>query len=409
MVIRLSISLILLMSAAAAQPTTCFVDKNLDGFFDQIDETDDCDVNGLCPLDKTACTIPAPVPELICPSGGYLVDNCGDAVPTCTYLEPCFDDAGLPVVCPEPIETVQACILDPDPPTPPAVCPLVAGGACIDDGTGTEYCSSPCHDVPASGGYTDQSRPREYIQDDGATDGSGACLDEIRFFEGFAMDCRPVGLQTVFKNCCQDRGKIITDTQGAEGQTPGLPSAAPILFGGLGAAYGAFTSGASSSSAAGVGTSFLGLAFDPTSIALASAFTLMVDLLDLGCDAQDMETGVLRGSGMCHYIDDYCSLNSPFGCVQKKRAHCCFNSKLARIIHEQGRPQLASFFGLPNGGWGTAEVPHCRGFTQIEFQSLDFGQMDLSEYYTELSTRTAAEMQVIMQTEVDEYADDNGI
>ena len=409
MVIRLFFSLPLLLSVGWAQTTTCFLDQNSDGYFDQSNETADCDVNGLCPLDKTACTIEAVVPELVCPAPGYTADNCNDATPTCTYFIPCYDEFGNFILCEEPLDYTQPCIPDPNPPVAPAVCPLANGGACTDDGTGIEYCSSPCYDVAASGGYTDQSRPREYVQDDGASDETGACVDELRFFEGFAMDCRPVGLQTIFQNCCQDRGKVILDTQGGTEQSPGVTSAAPVLFGGLGAAYGAFLGGASSSSAAGIGTSYLGLGFDPTTLALGVAFTLMVDLLDLGCDAHDMETGVLRGSGMCHFIDDYCSLNSPFGCVQKKRAHCCFNSTLARIIHQQGRPQLTSFASYPNGGWGTAEAPHCRGFTQVEFQSLDFGQMDLSEYYNELSTRTASEMEVIMETEIEEYANENGI
>lgn len=408
MVIRTLIAFLLFVSASAAAQTMCFIDRDLDGFFDQADETAECE-DGLCPLDKTACDPGVPIPRLICPEPGEISNNCGAPIPTCLYFRPCLDRHGRPIFCPEPIEEIRACIPDPDPPTSPPTCPLIGGGPCIDDGAGFFCSAAACNDLGDAGGIVDQSRDRVYTQDDGDRDGGGACLDEIRFFEGFAMDCRPVGLVTGFRNCCQDRGKIINDSQGTEGQQPGMVSAAPVLFGALGAAHAAFTGGASAADSATIGSNLLGLGFDPTSISIAAAVTLMIDLLGVGCDSQDMETGVLRGSGMCHEIGDYCAFNTPFGCVQRKRAHCCFNSMLARIIHQQGRPQMAAFAGLPNGGWGTAELPECRGFTPEEFQSLDFGQMDLSEYYTELSTRAAAEMQVIMQTEVDEYADDNGI
>ncbi|AVL47373.1 hypothetical protein CEP74_06175 [Campylobacter jejuni subsp. doylei] len=54
-----------------------------------------------------------------------------------------------------------------------------------------------------------------------------------------------------------------------------------------------------------------------------------------------------------------------------------FTSKLARIINEQGRPQLAK-------GWGSAESPECKGFTPEEFQKLDFSKIDMSEFFGEI-------------------------
>jgi conjugal transfer mating pair stabilization protein TraN len=76
--------------------------------------------------------------------------------------------------------------------------------------------------------------------------------------------------------------------------------------------------------------------------------------------------------------------------VQKAKSFCCFNSKLARIIHEQGRPQLQSF--QPNGAWTgvpgdpnfSVKKPNCRGFTPQEFQALDFNKIDLSEYIEDI-------------------------
>ena len=96
---------------------------------------------------------------------------------------------------------------------------------------------------------------------------------------------------------------------------------------------------------------------DPTSIAISLAINFMMEVLLHGCDSQDMEAGMLRGSGMCHEIGTYCSSKILGICVQKAKSQCCFNSKLGRIIQEQGRPQLKSF----GDGWGDVKSPNCRG------------------------------------------------
>ena len=67
--------------------------------------------------------------------------------------------------------------------------------------------------------------------------------------------------------------------------------------------------------------------------------------------------------------------------IETKKSFCCFNSKLAKVIHEQGRPQLKSFANSP---FGSASNPNCRGFTPEEFQNLDFSKIDLSEWYSEI-------------------------
>jgi hypothetical protein len=76
----------------------------------------------------------------------------------------------------------------------------------------------------------------------------------------------------------------------------------------------------------------------------------------------------------CHYVGSYCSRKIKFiGCVQKKKTFCCFSSPLARIVQEQGRPQLGK-------GWGDPKSPDCSGFTIDEFQKLDFSKIDFSEW-----------------------------
>src|SRR3546814_8217489 len=71
---------------------------------------------------------------------------------------------------------------------------------------------------------------------------------------------------------------------------------------------------------------------DPTSIAISLAVNVMIEFLLSSCDQQDMETGMLRGSGMCVEVGSYCSSKILGICVQKSRSHCCFNTKLGRII-----------------------------------------------------------------------------
>ena len=123
---------------------------------------------------------------------------------------------------------------------------------------------------------------------------------------------------------------------------------------------------------------------------LASGWGIALAALNLGmslfmgsCDKQDILTSTYKESGYCHYVGKKC-IKKLFlvGCVQKAKVYCCFNSKLARIIHEQGRPQLSSFG--PSGGWGDADNPNCRGFTPEEFQSIDFGRIDFSEYVADI-------------------------
>ena len=166
------------------------------------------------------------------------------------------------------------------------------------------------------------------------------------------------------------------------------------------AAYTAFKAGATASQAASSGANALIVGLDPTSIAVSLAINFMMEFLFAGCDSQDMETAMLRSSGMCHEIGSYCTSSFLGICLQKARGNCCFNTKLGRIIQEQGRPQLKAF----NGNlWGTAKKPMCRGFTPEEFQALDFSKIDLSEYYADIEARAQSDIQIDMGERVNAY------
>jgi conjugal transfer mating pair stabilization protein TraN len=87
-------------------------------------------------------------------------------------------------------------------------------------------------------------------------------------------------------------------------------------------------------------------------------------------------------------------------CLRKKEAHCCFISKISRILQEQGRPQI----GKP---WGDPKTEACAGFTITEFQGLNLALMDFSEVYAEFTAaaKIPAEMAVMtdMQAKIAAY------
>lgn len=235
---------------------------------------------------------------------------------------------------------------------------------------------------------------------DGPVDAEGNCLGTIEIFSGRAARCRPAGLLTTFSNCCKDKGKIIKDGMG--GSLTSLSTKIAVakgVFSGMSAAFSAFRAGASAGEAANAGLGAI-VGIDPTSIAVSIAINFMIEVLLQGCDQQDMEVGMLSGSGMCHFVGSYCTTSVLGICLQKAHGNCCFNTKLGRIIQEQGRPQLKSFNAV---GWGTAKKPYCRGFTSEEFQALDFSKMDLSEYYADIEAKAQSQIQVDIQGKIDAY------
>ncbi|MBV1686382.1 conjugal transfer protein TraN [Novosphingobium sp. G106] len=288
-------------------------------------------------------------------------------------------------------------------PTGTYSCPLGAEHACITpQGGGTPMCSPASCTATSSSEIVDEPVADDPgAPADGLVDSQGNCLGSIEIFAGRALRCRPPGLRTTFSNCCKDRGKIVKDGMGSSlASLQTKIAVAKAVFTGMKAAYVAFKAGATAGQAAGAGANAIIAGFDPASIAISLAVNFMVDFLLSGCDQQDMEVGMLRGSGMCHEVGTYCSTKILGICVQKSKGHCCFNTKLGRIIQEQGRPQLRSFNAQ---GWGTPKAPYCRGFTPEEFQALDFSKMDLSEYYADIEARAQSQIQVDIKEKIDGF------
>src|SRR3546814_18377561 len=72
--------------------------------------------------------------------------------------------------------------------------------------------------------------------------------------------------------------------------------------------------------------------------------------------------------GFCHKVGTYCSSSFLGICKTRRTAYCCFESKLSRILQEQGRGQL----GRP---WGAPKREQCLGFPIEEFARLALSVM----------------------------------
>jgi hypothetical protein len=291
-------------------------------------------------------------------------------------------------------------------------CPYGSQYSCVDvTGAGNYQCSPyACQNQTTSSTSTPQDPT--YLQNDGQKDSNGNCLGQTYIFSGKPDRCRPPGLTVgELNDCCAKGNQIISDDTG------GAASAVVSNLGTISdlceAAYGSYLAGAQGVEAAGTyasGTSSLvttsigaaeeavaagastaegvtagveafaaDLLASPAVIIAIVVIIVMKVLMGGGCDKTDLETTMDRDSLMCHYIGGYCEKHFLGACVQPAQGYCCFNSVLARIIQEQGRPQLNDFNN--SGDWGSPESPNCKGFTPDEFQGLDFSKIDLSEYF----------------------------
>ncbi|MDR3156101.1 MAG: conjugal transfer protein TraN, partial [Holosporaceae bacterium] len=99
------------------------------------------------------------------------------------------------------------------------------------------------------------------------------------------------------------------------------------------------------------------------------------------CDHDSKEVGKLRDQGKCVQIGSFCAEKINVGlakfCLRKKTVYCCFGSKFAKLLQEQGKHQLGQNFGSP-------EQPNCRGFSAEELSRIDFSHLDLSEIIEEV-------------------------
>lgn len=277
-------------------------------------------------------------------------------------------------------------------------CPLGDGFACKNvPGFSQPQCTkNSCFDISASGVQETVKVDTSMYTNDGPRDVNGVCEGQTRIFSGRPMTCRLPGASSAWKNCCtNNKGKVYHDSQGnvvESALTNKAITATAAAAWAAGSTYAAaVSSGASGAQAAEAGgqafmESMQG-AFDPTSLVVALVIALVMEWLANACDQGSLETAALRASGYCIRIGTICTHRFLGSCTQKEEVNCCYNSMLARIVNEQGLPQLVGYEPIEEQelSSGTLAKLDCGGFTPEQFQSLDFQGMDFSEYHEEIN------------------------
>lgn len=111
----------------------------------------------------------------------------------------------------------------------------------------------------------------------------------------------------------------------------------------------------------------------------------------LSCSSDEVLLAQQYQAGNTVYVGSFCSSSIPLvGCVETKQTYCDFKSLLARIIQQQGRPQLGLNFG-------TAENPDCSGLTMTQFASINFNLIDFSEFINKFAMPSANTTQAVQQ------------
>lgn len=224
--------------------------------------------------------------------------------------------------------------------------------------------------------------------------------DNMQVFKGEANSCR----DRLFKNCCDSDSSgagmtnqslfgtgsrlvfdVLMNSENRQFLYQGMQ--ALLLGGGFSGSfttYGVTVAVNGTALPAGSAVLFSGesmvIAFDPWSLAIAVVIYAVMSLSS--CNEGEAKLALKEGAGLCHTIGSYCSsciriFGYCVSCIENTTGKCCFNSKLARIINEQGRAQFGK-------GWGSPQGPDCSGFSIAQLQSLDFASMDLTEFYASI-------------------------
>lgn len=154
--------------------------------------------------------------------------------------------------------------------------------------------------------------------------------------------------------------------------TTGASSTIASMVGGsvFGGGIGTFGVGASVSSSGSIA-----LTFNPVFFAAAVVLYFIMDWL--ACEQEDRKTALKNKAGLCVSVGSYCDQKVLGFCVEKKQSYCCFVSKLAKIINQQGKSQLSLGYGEPKN-------PSCGGFTSEQLEKIDFSKMDFTEFINDI-------------------------
>ncbi|MGV8948503.1 MAG: conjugal transfer protein TraN [Candidatus Paracaedibacter sp.] len=95
------------------------------------------------------------------------------------------------------------------------------------------------------------------------------------------------------------------------------------------------------------------------------------------CDKKEQTLAELRKKNRCIQVGTYCAEKELGICIRKKTTFCCYDTKLAKIVQEQGKRQLGLGFGDP-------KQPQCQGLTIEQLALLDFSKIDFSDMLADI-------------------------
>ncbi|QHM74021.1 conjugal transfer protein TraN [Mixta intestinalis] len=98
------------------------------------------------------------------------------------------------------------------------------------------------------------------------------------------------------------------------------------------------------------------------------------------CNSEEKAIGTGKEKKLVVKVGSYCSKKVLGVCLQKKEGYCVFDSKLARIVQEQGRRDQLGV------GFGSGSSPNCRGIKIAELQGIKFDHIDFSDFYDDLNS-----------------------
>ncbi|ENY7400265.1 type-F conjugative transfer system mating-pair stabilization protein TraN [Vibrio vulnificus] len=96
------------------------------------------------------------------------------------------------------------------------------------------------------------------------------------------------------------------------------------------------------------------------------------------CSEAEEALGKAKEKGLTLYVGEYCASKVLGVCTRKKRSYCVYDSKLAKIIQEQGS------IGQLGKGLGSAKNPTCAAITPEELGQINFEYIDFQEFYPEM-------------------------
>lgn len=100
------------------------------------------------------------------------------------------------------------------------------------------------------------------------------------------------------------------------------------------------------------------------------------------CNTEEKTLAEAKKRKLSIYVGSYCAHKVLGVCMEKKEGYCQFESKLAKIVQDQGRR------GQLGIGFGSGSSPDCRGLTVAELQRLNFDNINFADFYDDLENGT---------------------